>query len=185
MKKHYPRFFVGLDLDKKAKLAIEQWRHKYLSGLSGKPVPVENFHITLSFLGAVPPEKHELLIQLLESISAHQFSTVTSQLGSFKKAKVLYLGVKNNPAIDDLAFQCRKVNKHLNVPQHHSHFKPHITLFRKHDIHIPINAPKLDLTLHFEKIHLFESVSNAQMGKPPVYHKRRSFKLLPNIKAHS
>jgi len=179
MKKHYPRFFVGLDLDKQSKLTIDQWRHKYLSGLSGKPVPIENFHITLSFLGAVPPDKHEQLHKLLEAVHAFQFTAKTSTLGSFKKAKVLYLRVENNEAIDDLALACRKVNKHLNVPQHHSHFKPHITLFRKHDVLIPINAPMLELELRFSQIHLFESVSNAEMGKPPHYYKRQSFPLQP------
>ena len=181
MRKHYPRYFIGLDLEPSAKLAIEQWRHKYLAGLPDKPVPMENFHVTLAFLGAIPPDKHEQLERGLDKISAQAFSSQTTELGWFKKAKVLYLGLALTPEFERLAQACRLLNKELQVPQHHSHFKPHITLFRNHREAVPLPTQPLKLNLTFHQFHLFESVSNAQMGKPPHYPKRQTYDLAPQF----
>jgi len=184
MHKHQPRYFIGLDLDAKAKLAIDQWRHKYLAGLSSKPVPMENFHITLSFLGCIHPEQREQLDKLLTNLSADSISCQLGELGAFKKAKILYLGIELSPELEALAEKCISINQALNVPQPHSQYRPHITLFRKHAIDYPVTAPKLDYSLAFNQFHLFESVSSSQPGKPPHYPKRQSFNLVPKFAHH-
>ena len=179
MQKHQPRYFVGLDLSPKDKLAIEDWRHKYLAGLSSKPVPMENLHITLSFLGCVPPEQREQLGKMLEAIAAERIVCELGELGTFRKAKILYLGVELSASLNALAQACNKINQALNIPCHHNHYRPHITLFRKHLLHYPVTAPRLEHQLRFEQFHLFESVSSGQVGKPPHYPKRQSFNLKP------
>ena len=181
MQKQYPRMFIGLDLAAKDKLAIEQWREHHLKGLSGNFVPVENFHITLSFLGQVSPNKIERLHQLLADIRAPSFKLTTTELGYFQKPQVLYLGVDTITPLADLARQCMSINNYLGLPQPHSKYRPHVTLMRKHKDAMAIEAIPPNLTMSFEQFHLFESVSSGKKGMPVHYPKRMSFNLLPNI----
>lgn len=185
MQKHYPRMFIGLDLAAKDKLAIEQWREKHLRGLSGNFVPIENFHITLSFLGQITPDKIETLHSMLMAIKADSLSLTTTNLGYFQKPQVLYLGVETNESLTDLARQCSSINNNLSLPQPHSVYRPHITLIRKHKEAMPIQAVPPKMILSFEKFHLFESVSSNKKGTPVHYPKRLSFDLLPRMKMSS
>jgi len=184
MKKNHSRYFIGLDLSGADKLAIAHWRDKQIWGSTDKPVPVENFHITLSFLGQVPHKKLEQLELLLRDISAGTVKTQTTELGVFSKPKILYLGTELTPSLQQLAQQCLSINNVLNVKsglaRPHEVYRPHITLNRKHVKGVPIlfEPPKLELT--FTEFHLFESISSSQQGKPPYYPKRMSFDLNSN-----
>jgi len=182
MSKHYPRLFIGLDLAAKDKLSLQQWREKHLRGLSDRPVPAENFHITLSFLGQVPPNKMESLHQHLSDIKAHQLQLNTTDLGCFHKAQILYLGVNLTESLNELAQQCLQINKALGLPTYHSKYRPHITLTRKHKELVPIEALPPEMTLTFEQFHLFESVPSKKPGTPPHYPKRLSFDLIPHLR---
>lgn len=174
--------FIGLDLTAQDKLAIEHWREKHLRALSGTFVPAENFHITLSFLGQVPPEKMEPLHTMLAAIKSDTVTLTTSQLGYFPKPKILYLGIENNNAINALARQCLNINHKLGIPQQHSTYQPHITLMRKHTEAASIQAPTAKMTMTFNQFHLFESISAANRGASPHYPKRLSFNLTPKLK---
>lgn len=176
------RMFIGLDLSADAKINIDSWRQRHLHGLNDSPVPMENFHITLSFLGNVQRTQMPQLEQELEAIQGHFIETKTTELGCFQKAKILYLGTHLTPELSDLAEQCRKINRRLGLPQHHSKFVPHITIFRKHRMPFEFNQEVLTQTLKFSQFHLFESVSRAETGKPPHYAKRLSYDLIPTLK---
>lgn len=177
------RMFIGLELDKTTKLAINHWRETHLSFLPGKPVPMENYHITLSFLGHIPASKMESLDLLLQKVSeSNEFSRrlVTAEiaeLGTFLKPQVLYLGVTKTDTLMTLAKRCRSVNNKLSLPQHHSEYRPHISLCRKHLENTPIDVQTPKLKLRFDQFHLFESVSSSTFGKPPSYIKRLSYTL--------
>lgn len=179
MHKHQPRLFIGLDLCAKDKLELDAWRHKYLAGLPDKPVPMENFHITLSFLGQVESHKMEFLEQQLNQIKHKLFQLEATEMGCFIKAQVLYLAVTKPPLLEQLAEKCGQLNKALGLPQHHNKYRPHITLFRKHKGATPLMLQPPKLELKFNQFHLYESVSSHIAGKPPHYVKRFSFDLLP------
>jgi 2'-5' RNA ligase len=87
MQQNHSRYFIGLDLSVTDKLAIAKWRDKQLFGLTDKPVPVENFHITLSFLGQVKPNKMEQLETLLDEIATKYINTQTVNLAYLPKQK--------------------------------------------------------------------------------------------------
>lgn len=180
MPQHQNRLFIGLEPDGNTKLAINDWRERHLSFGIGKAVPMENFHITLSFLGAVSHDKFEKLDLSLQAIQASHVSCQTTELGTFHKPQVLYMGVSPSPTLLSLAKLVRKVNHKLSLPQPHSEYRPHISLFRKHHSATPISIPPLDLEMQFDQFHLYESVSNHTFGKPPNYLKRLSYPLTPS-----
>lgn len=177
MSNNQRRLFIGLELTSDAKLQIHNWREKHLAYLPGKPVPMDNFHITLSFLGHVPDSKLETLDLLMQGISSSSITTSTSILGTFLKPQVLYLGVNKTEALQSLAKQCRGINNKLSIPQQHSEYRPHISLYRKHNANVAIDVKLLEMTLNFGHFHLFESVSNATFGKSPKYVKQLSYPL--------
>lgn len=177
MSKLQSRYFIGLDLSANDKLKIAKWRDSQSFAFTDKPVPVENLHITLSFLGQVKPNKLEQLEDLLDAISAKNVSTQTCELGVFNKAKILYLGINLTESLQHLAQQCLAINGKIGVASPHEIYHPHITLTRKHNNIVPISALPPQLELNFTDFHLFESVSSSQQGKPPYYPKRMSFGL--------
>lgn len=179
MSKHQSRLFIGLDLSAKDKLELDAWRQKYLAGLPDKHVPMENFHITLSFLGHVDHHKMEFLEQQLKEVKQKVFQLEATEMGCFIKAQVLFLGVSTPPELEQLAQQCSQINKALGLPLHHSKYRPHITMFRKHKGATPLMLQPPKLELKFSQFHLYESVSSHVAGKPPHYVKRFSFDLLP------
>lgn len=184
MTKQHGRYFVGLDLSPQDKLSIAKWRDRQPFAFTDKPVPAENFHITLSFLGQVAPSKLEQLELLLSDISnkSQTVTTTTSELGVFSKPKILYLGTELTDSLQQLAKQCLAINGALNLKSGlsstHEVYRPHITLTRKHTSAIPITETPPQLALRFSRFCLFESVSSAQRGKPPHYPKRMQFDLL-------
>ena len=177
MQKNHSRYFIGLDLSSTDKLAIANWRDKQIFGATDKPVPVENFHITLSFLGQVAQNKLEQLEILLDAISCKRIATKTTELGVFSKPKILHLGVDLTSSLQVLAKQCLAINGKLGLASPHEVYRPHITLNRKHAEAVPILFEPPKLELNFTEFHLFESVSSSQQGKPPHYPKRMSFRL--------
>lgn len=189
------RLFIGLELSLEDKFAIGNWRDKHFGqeafGPYGKPVPIDNFHITLTFLGNVAAKHIETLDLALQDthltledthLNTGQITTELTSLGVFIKPQILYLGVDLTDSLQQLAKQCRRLNAKLGLPQQHETFRPHITLFRKHKSATPLDIPPLTQKLTFSHFHLFESLSNATYGKSPSYVKRMSYPLTDKLR---
>lgn len=181
MHKQYNRLFIGLDLSAEDKLALEDWRCKFLRGIAGNPVPMENFHLTLSFLGQVSPSQFETLDQALGQVKGKAFQLKPESLGYFSKPKVLFLKTSLPEPLEQLASDCSKINKLLGLRLAHDTYRPHISLFRKHPAGTPIDVPLPELDLKFGEFHLFQSISSTKPGHPPHYPKLSSFDLIPNF----
>lgn len=179
MEKHKSRFFIGLDLSATDKLKVSDCRDKLLRGIDARPVPIENFHITLSFLGHVSEQKMEQLHLGLDNIKGKAFSCESLGLGIFSKPQVLYLTIAQQPQLVDLAKQCQQLNQQLGLFHEHNHYRPHITLFRKYKSNSASELPWPQMQFSFDKFHLFESVSHQHKGHSPHYPIRKSFNLRP------
>ena len=64
------RLFVALDLPDPIRGAIEAWGKRELTDPALRPVPAENLHITLAFLGQRPQEDAERVSRALEQCAA-------------------------------------------------------------------------------------------------------------------
>ncbi len=179
--KQHNRLFIGLDLAAKDKISIDEWRTKFLRGLPGNPVPMENFHITLSFLGQVDDKQFERLDELLSDIKHPTFSLQMTDMGYFTKPKVLYIETSLPSELQALATDCMQVNKSLGLKLHHDRYRPHISLYRKHPVGFPFEGSLPSAQLHFEQFHLFRSVSSQKPGQPPSYPIIKSYDLLPKF----
>ena len=110
--------------------------------VEGRPVPAQNFHVTLAFLGMQPPEVIPAASAVAAGLAFPRCEVVFDQLGSFRRAGVLWLGVSRIP--DALqAFQHDLVGALLDagIGYDRKPWKFHLTLYRKMRKPPPTMAP--------------------------------------------
>ena len=124
------RLFVALDLpdDLRRRLA------KLASGLSGaRWVPPENYHLTLRFIGEVPPHRAEEADLALAGLRARGFSLTMAGIGTFAKGgrpTSLWAGVERNAQLDHLQGKIENALQRAGFEPERRRFAPHVTLAR-------------------------------------------------------
>lgn len=164
------RCFLGLDLDAKSKLAVEQWRDKAPPHFS-HPVPAANFHITSVFLGQIDNFQLDQLTHAIEKCSFAPFSLRLDKLGYWSKPKILWLGSESVPnEAAELAEGLTSIAKQCKVTVQERPYVPHVTLVRKVNNNAPAPLFPPSIPCSFDTLHLFESVS----GKHRVHYPSRA-----------
>jgi len=106
------------------------------AGLSGiRWVPPENIHLTLKFLGEIPPDVLQGFITHLPDLAqtASPFTLRLQGLGVFpglRHPRVLWVGVEAPQALFDLQREVETLAHRLGIPPEDRPFTPHITLGR-------------------------------------------------------
>jgi 2'-5' RNA ligase len=175
------RMFIALDILDRDKVKIALWREQHLP-LPFKTIDRQNFHITLAFLGFITPQQQASVAQLISQ--QHGFiqqrlkpliqqnkasSIVLSQLGYFKKAQVLHLMPTSCP--DWLIYLQRTVvelilNNNDNITFENSNYQPHLSLYRKAKVPLPVLCENLQQTVFKQRLNvtsfsLYHSYSTA------------------------
>ena len=134
-----------------------------------KPVPADNFHLTLHFLGLQDDRILPLLDQAVTQIQSPAFTLQLDQYGLFRHARCLWLGPQHPvPELAMLVEQLSSVLTQLGLPAS-TDYRPHITLFRN-AITLP-NQPAPSLQLPVSEFVLYESVSgNNGVQYRPLLH---------------
>jgi len=129
------RLFVALDVPDKVRSAIAECTER-LKNLCPDAhwVRLEGAHITLKFIGEVPPEKLERIRHALASLPAFPPIHVRfAGLGFFPNARrprVFWAGVHGDPQLTGLATAIEKKLEPLGIPAEKREFHPHFTLAR-------------------------------------------------------
>ena len=122
------RAFVGIGMpdDVAAMLAGA------LVGLDvGNPVPAENFHLTLAFLGEHPLPVLEDVADALSQITSGAFDLDIKGLGTFGSApRILFAEVAPSRELSDLRKRTRRAAAAGGVELAHERYRPHVTLAR-------------------------------------------------------
>ncbi|MDP4126521.1 MAG: RNA 2',3'-cyclic phosphodiesterase [Bacillota bacterium] len=181
------RLFIGVDLPDEIKenlLKVQsELRHH---GASGFWKSVENFHITLEFLGEIDVNRIPLITETLSKVANNHTSFMLNISGlgafpSFMKPHTLWTGVGGN--LHQLSLLRDEIHKKLaqnGFVLEERKFKPHITLASRP------NLDGLDLSVFqtknfgeftVEEVVLFES--SVIQGKR-TYTNLYSANLLPN-----
>jgi 2'-5' RNA ligase len=126
------RLFIGIPLTDDARRAIAAALPKKLPG---KPVPPENWHFTLRFLGATEPEARDSIVERLRSATCGAPFTVRfSELGAFprpNRARILWVGVDEGAErMIHLAAIAEGAARSVGFAAETKPFKPHLTLSR-------------------------------------------------------
>lgn len=104
-----------------------------LPSISGRPVPSQNYHVTLAFLGDVEEERLPCICEQAASVEFTPFSLVLDQLGQFRRSGILWLGCSSLP---ESVLQLYQDLSLALVPCGYQPetraFRPHITLYRRY-----------------------------------------------------
>jgi len=125
------RLFIALEVPDFEKCAITLWREKALPALTS-PVITDNLHLTLCFLGNIDLEIEQDLIAKLNHIQTQNIYLTFTEIGLFKKPKVLFLKPEQVPkSLLILVEQLNEIVMSAGVKLNHLEYKPHITVARK------------------------------------------------------
>ena len=124
-----PRLFTALEIPRDAALSLSLLR----GGLQGaRWIDVENYHITLRFIGDVEGHVADEIANALDRVRRPAFSLTLSGVGAFggKKPHSVWAGVAASPEIVALQAEIERICQRLGLPADPRKFVPHVTLAR-------------------------------------------------------
>lgn len=147
------RLFVGIELPKKLRERINKELIEQLSTL--KKTPIENLHVTLSFIGEVNEAGEKEITKRLDEINFEKFNVLIGGCGEFDK-RVIWVSVEGR----ELYLLADAVSKTLRTD---NEFSGHVTIARMRDEtefekeYPKIRHKKIYETVEVKKFALFES----------------------------
>jgi 2'-5' RNA ligase len=124
-----PRLFTALEIPRDAALSLSLLR----GGLPGaRWIDVENYHLTLRFIGDVEGHVADEIANALDRIRRPSFSLTLSGVGAFgsRKPHAIWAGVTASPDLNALQAEIERICQRLGVPSDPRKFVPHVTLAR-------------------------------------------------------
>ena len=129
------RLFFALLPDAGARAQLRRLQRD-LDRAGGRPVPAENLHLTLLFLGDVAAGKVDALRNIATETAGGRFDIVLDTFGEFRQnnARTLWVGPSEPPPeLADLHQSLRRQVQGLGLRVEKEAFRPHVTLVRKAD----------------------------------------------------
>jgi 2'-5' RNA ligase len=124
-----PRLFIALEVPRNLALSLSLLR----GGLPGaRWIDVENYHITLRFIGDVDGRTADELVDRLDRIDRPEFQLLLNGIGSFgsKKPHSIWAGVTPSPELYALQGEIERICQRIGLPPDPRKFTPHVTLAR-------------------------------------------------------
>jgi 2'-5' RNA ligase len=166
------RTFIALDIpiSQHLKGIIEDFR-KRVTGLNVKWVDVQNFHLTLAFLGDTEPGKIEQVKQHLgETLKSYrQFPLTLKNIDAFRSLshpQVVWIGITASRELESLYRGIQKLAGNLGFETDNRPYKPHLTLGRVKSTTAGHNlremavatGPEFEETITADTIYYYESI---------------------------
>jgi 2'-5' RNA ligase len=124
-----PRLFTALEIPRDAALSLSLLR----GGLPGaRWIDVENYHITLRFIGDVEGPVADEVATALDRIRRPPFNLKLTGLGAFgsKKPHSVYANVAPSNELMQLQAEMERICQRMGLPAEARKFVPHVTLAR-------------------------------------------------------
>ncbi|WP_062199284.1 RNA 2',3'-cyclic phosphodiesterase [Massilibacterium senegalense] len=168
--KQIPHYFIGIEIP----LSVKEVLHTFSNGCVPKNIYKtwtykDDFHITLSFLGAVQKEVLGILIERLHNLQNRSFSATLTEIDTFGKKerpRVLYVTVQKEKAIVQLYDEIQKIVEQTLGQKETRPYTPHITIakkwnqsFRSHDLKIEQDLD-VPITFMVKRVHVYKIEPN-------------------------
>jgi RNA 2',3'-cyclic 3'-phosphodiesterase len=143
------RLFFALWPDESMQKDLAHAARKVVKAAGGKPVPVENFHLTLAFLGSVPESSLEALRAIAERVAdacdpqRETFEVTLDRIDYWPKSQIVCATATRRPqAAEDLAQVLKRELVAGGFAPDLKPFRAHVTLVRKvarvtHELDMP------------------------------------------------
>ncbi|HKV96312.1 MAG TPA: RNA 2',3'-cyclic phosphodiesterase [Gammaproteobacteria bacterium] len=126
------RLFFGLWPDDTLRHSLYKETRHAVHTSGGKPVPPENFHITLAFLGHLDPDGSAAARAAADATQGEPFDLVLDRPGFWPDARVVWLAPASVPeAGSRFSADLRRALRTRGVAVDLRPFLPHVTLARK------------------------------------------------------
>lgn len=126
------RLFFGLWPDPATRDALRRATRALVRHCGGKPVPAENFHLTMAFLGDVPDEQVEGIRSAAAGCRLEPLTLCLERIGHFSVPQVLWIGPSETPEpLVRLASDLWRALAPVGLRPQARPFHAHITLARK------------------------------------------------------
>ena len=136
-----PRLFTAIEIPRDAALSLSFLR----GGLpSARWIDVENYHLTLRFIGDVESRFADEIVAALDRIERAPFTLTLDGVAAFgsRKPHSVYAGVQPSPPLEALQADIDRVCRRLGLPADVKKFVPHVTLAR-------LRQPKANDVAHY------------------------------------
>ncbi|TCU16531.1 RNA 2',3'-cyclic phosphodiesterase [Rhizobium sullae] len=136
-----PRLFTALEIPRNAAMSLSLLR----GGLPGaRWMDVENYHITLRFIGDVDGRTADEIVERLDRIDRPEFQIRLDGIGSFgsKKPHSVWAGVSPSPEMYALQAEIERICQRIGLPPDPRKFTPHVTLAR-------LKSSRVDDVVHY------------------------------------
>ncbi|HEY0292017.1 MAG TPA: RNA 2',3'-cyclic phosphodiesterase [Hansschlegelia sp.] len=127
-----PRLFTAIEVPDDVGSALGAYR----GGLSGaRWIDVENYHVTLRFLGDIDEETAQEAAYLLGKVRKAPFDVVIDTLDAFggERPRELYARIAPSPALIELQAEQERLIRRAGLAAERRKFTPHVTLARLRD----------------------------------------------------
>lgn len=156
------RCFIALTPDPDTALAIDAWRRSRWSSLA-RPVPVQNLHLTLGFLGDVRADRVSRLEQELNALDEPTIDVPLRSIGYFPGNGIVWIGPpegdrESRAAVERLAEQTRRIVRRVGIRIEAGRFRPHVTIARGQREPPPEPLTPPDFRLLADDVELYESI---------------------------
>ncbi|OLO12242.1 2'-5' RNA ligase [Chromohalobacter japonicus] len=152
------RLFFALWPDDASRRALAAEAERLAPQCGGYPLPAENMHITLAFLGGVDASRLEALVDLTRAWPALDGEWTLDRLGHFPQPRIVWAGSRTpNAELTTLNAELwRALGRHgFTSPQRD--FTPHVSLVRQADRAAPESRLPAPLRWRFDHLALVES----------------------------
>lgn len=153
------RLFFALPCAPEQRRAISRWRSA-LELHSGRPVPAENFHLTLMFLGAVAVTQIPAICAAAERLQTpgEPLLVPLDRLDAWRKPGILLLAPEQEPlALRQFVYALQQALLPFGFVDTAREFRPHLTLLRDYREPVPEASSPPNFILRAEHFSLFES----------------------------
>lgn len=153
------RLFFALPCAPEQRRAIAQWR-RALALTSGRPVPAENFHLTLIFLGAIAVAQIPAICAAAARVRtpSEPLMVPLDRLDVWRSAGILVLAPEHAPlALRQFVYALQQALLPLGLLESTREFRPHLTLLRHYREPVPESTAPANVHLVAEHFSLFES----------------------------
>ncbi|MBK9133532.1 MAG: RNA 2',3'-cyclic phosphodiesterase [Betaproteobacteria bacterium] len=124
------RLFVALWPDRAVRHALAACRDAIHRPAAARPTATEKLHLTLHFLGAVPPAAVSALEAALSTVASPAFELRLDVMKAWPGGLVVLQASETPPALAHLHAAIGVVLRDLGLPVEKRAFKPHVTLAR-------------------------------------------------------
>ena len=133
----------------------------------GRPVHVDDLHLTLAFLGPLSPARTEAAIGAVRRVVHPRIQIELDRLGCFRRAGVLWLAPRAAPVglIELHSLVSARLLDAGFAPERRT-FKPHVTLSRRSR---SIRAQRLESSIAWLADTLVVAISTPGVSSPPRY----------------